>query len=632
MSLLLPTLLLSALLAQQEEATLNLSDVVDRLEAKAFLADPAGEGEETLRFSGTGTAGPELSDTEVELFAAEGPGILGRLMLVQPAGVLRFYFDGAETPGMELSAREFFSTQGPFQAPLVALDGARGICRAPIPFAKSLRVTSTQASPRFEAGVQLLAQGLELESASSERFSELKPNIDRIARSIAASTEPERWRTTFATGVCDRAFPFEFDINGNGIMQWFSLRFISSDKIPPEEMADYMRSMRIEFLEGTRVENMQQRLASVPFGDFFGTAPDLASWRSDVLSIDGASPSFTARFPMPYKHGFGIRILSTRKMPKQVRMKLTIGFEQMLEPPAWRFRSGFFQKRGISAQQSGPIGLGKIEGPGRLIGLSLTGLYDGREAWDSGSVLLTVDGEALASNQLSMPEFFDRTTRRDGPVSFGYTSRNRFWVHDPVSFDDSIELGVSLGATEAAKLSLEGVAYWYAPGPSPSPFAIPEDGELMRPEPTPVASFELEAGSVEAETMRFDRHLGAGVFRTVGPDEFADVQLAAWNWSGAEKGNFVKLGVPVLGSDNWTLAGRFWAYPGGPTLQLSLSGKALGGDGFSLDAEEPGWKLIEFGAHALKPREHILLLGIKEAAQDGPGVVFDYLLMRPIKK
>ena len=632
MSLLLPTLLLSALLAQQEEATLNLSDVVDRLEARAFLAEPPGDGEETLRFSGMGTAGPELSETEVELFAAEGPGILGRLMLIRPVGVLRFYFDGAETPAIELGAREFFSLKGPFQAPLVALDGARGICRAPIPFGKSLRVTSTQASPRFEAGVQLLPSDLTVDSASSTRFAELKPNIERIARSVAAGTEPERWRAAFATGVCDRSFPFEYDINGNGVMQWFSLRFISSDQISPEEMAEYMRSMRIEFLEGTRVDGLEQRLASVPFGDFFGTAPDIASWRSDVLSIDDQLPSFTAQFPMPYKNGFGIRVLSTRKMPKQIRMKLTIGFEQILEPPAWRFRSGFFQKRGISAEQLGPIDLGKIEGPGRLVGLSLTGLYDGREAWDSGSVHLAVDGEALASNQLAMDEFFDRTTRRDGPVSFGYTSRNRFWVHDPVSFDESIDLSVTLGTTEKAKLSLEGVAYWYAPGPSASPFAVPEDGELMRPEPIPVANFELEAGAVEAEEMRLDRHLGAGEFGTVSADEFANVQLAAWSWSGAEKGNFVKLGVPVLGSDQWSIAGRFWAYPGGPTLQLSMSGKPLGGDGISLDSEVTGWKLIELGVADLKPREHILLLGIKEAAQDGPGVVFDYLLMRPIKK
>jgi hypothetical protein len=632
MSLLLPTLLLSALLAQQEEATLNLSDVVDRLEAKAFLAESASEGEETLRFAGVGTAGPELSESEVELFAAEGPGILGRLMLVRPAGVLRFYFDGAETPAIELGAREFFSMPGPFQAPLVALDGTRGICRAPIPFGKSLRVTSTQASPRFEAGVQLLPQDLTLESASSARYAELRPNIERIARAVAAGTEPERWRTAFATGVCDRAFPFEYDINGNGIMQWFSLRFISTDKINPEEMAEYMRSMRIEFLEGTRVDGLEQRLASVPFGDFFGTAPDIASWRSDVLSIEAGNPSFTAQFPMPYKNGFGIRVLSSRKMPKQVRMKLTIGFEQMLEPPAWRFRSGFFQKRGISAEQTGPIGLGKLEGPGRLVGLSLSGLYDGREAWDAGSVHLTVDGEALASNQLAMTEFFDRTTRRDGPVSFGYTSRNRFWVHDAIQFDDSIELGVTLGASEAAKLSLEGVAYWYAPGTKASPFLVPEDGELTRPEPTPVANFELEAGAIEAETMRLDRHLGAGELSTVGADEFADVQLGAWNWRGAEVGNFVKLGVPVLGSDQWSIAGRFWAYPGGPTLQLSISGKPLGGDEISLDAETPGWKLIELGGAELKPREHILLIGIKQAAQDGPGVVFDYLMMRPIKK
>ena len=131
--------------------------------------------------------------------------------------------------------------------------------------------------------------------------------------------------------------------------------------------------------------------------------------------------------------------------------------------------------------------------------------------------------------------------------------------------------------------------------------------------------------------MRLDRKFGVGEARIASVDEFAGMQLGAWQWSGMQDGNFAKLGVNVMGADQWSVAGRFWAYPGGPTLQLSLSGQSLGGSEVSLDAEEPGWKLIEFGELGLKPREHILLLGVKKAAQDGPGVVFDYLLMRPIK-
>ncbi|MCH2100525.1 MAG: DUF2961 domain-containing protein [Planctomycetes bacterium] len=632
MSLLLPSILLSAALAPQGEVDLDLPAVLDRIQHFRFLAEEPAEGEGTLRFAAAGTAEPDLSEAEVELFSADGPGILGRLMIVRPAGDLNFYFDGLDEPAISMPARQFFSLQGPFQAPLTIINGRAGIMRAPIPFAKSLRVTTTQKSPRFEAGVHLLASGTSLVSASTQRLGEVARTIERIAREIAGSVDSERWRTSFGTGSCNSIFPFDYDINGNGIVHWFSIRFISQDRITPEEMAEYMRSMRIEIVDRARVKGSENVTASVPFGDFFGTAPDITTWRSDVLAIDSSTQTFTCRFPIPYTGGFGLRLKSLRKMEKQVRFKFTIGFEQLAEPPAWRFHAGFFQKRGIRAGQQSEVPVGGLTGAGRLVGLSLTGLYSGQQAWDEGGLQILADGVALETGKLQATELFDRTTRRDGPASFGYTARNRFWVHDPVQFQEELTVAFELGAREEAELGLEGVAYWYAPADQPNPFPVPEDAEAIRPAPLPEVDFKLEANTIEAEGMRLDRKFGGGEIALLDVEAFPGAQLGAWQWKGMAKGDFVKLGAEVRGSAEWTVAGRFWCYPGGPTLQLSVSGIPLGQGKYSLDAEEAGWKLIEFGPMILRPREHILLLGIGETGpEDGPGLVFDYLLMRPKK-
>ena len=633
MSLLLPALLLSAALSpQQDAAEYSLADVMDRIQNLSFLAEAPGEGEASLRFSAAGSAGPELSETEIELFQTEGPGVLGRLTMVNPAGELNFYFDGAEEPGISMPARQFFSLRGPFVSPLVLINGPRGVLRAPIPFSSSLRVTTTQASPRFEAGVHKLADEVSLASGSTQDLEEQSPTIDRLARAIASAVPSERWRTTFGTGACDRAFPFEYTINGNGIVQWFTIEFIGADRISEAELADYLRSMKIEFYERARSKGNETLLASVPFGDFFGTAPDAANWRADVFAVDSSAQRFTCRLPIPYVDGFAMRLKSVRKMEKRVMLKLTIAFEQMLEPPAWRLRAGFFQHRGLEASRTAPIDLAKITGPGRLVGLALTGLYDGQGAWDEGALTVTADGAAQTAGGFSMLETMDRTTRRDGPASFGYTSRNRFWVHDSILFDDELQLSLALGEQENAKLSLEGMVYWYAPAESVSPLPLPEDETQLRPLPLPERDFELEAGTVEAEDMRLDRRVGGGEIAIVDKEAFPGVQLKAWQWKGFGAGEFVRLGVDVRGGTEWTLAGRFWCYPGGPTLQASLSGRALGTGEISLDAEEEGWKLMEFGPMNLVPREHILLLGTKEVGEgEGPGIVFDYLLLRPKK-
>ena len=142
----------------------------------------------------------------------------------------------------------------------------------------------------------------------------------------------------------------------------------------------------------------------------------------------------------------------------------------------------------------------------------------------------------------------------------------------------------------------------------------------------------LDAEAVREQASDDGRKFGEGEITLLTAEQMEGAQLGAWQWKGMNKGDFVKLGAEISGSAEWTAAGRFWCYPGGPTVQMSISGIPLGQGTYSLDAEEPGWTLLEFGPIILRPREHIMLLGIGETgSDDGVGVVFDYLLLRPKK-
>lgn len=626
MMFLTATLLTPLLLSPQEESGPVLADVLDRIENKVFLADA---NLDTLHFAAAGSADDTLAEGEVELLSVDGPGVLGRLMMVRPAGNLRFYFDGADEAAIDMPARQFFSATGPFEAPLTILSRQRGICRAPIPFSTSLRVTTTQASPRFEAGVQRLPAGTEWPSADLVSLNANAKLIERVARDVASDATTDRWRTTFMTGQCDKQFDFEYEVVGNGIVHWFRIEFIDANPIEAEEIAEYLRSMRFQVIQGFTVEGKERVLVDVPFGDFFGTAPDQVGWRSDAFAIDPSRRSYTCRLPMPYVDGIRFKLDNVREMPRPVRLKMTIGFEQILEVPEYRLRAGYFRHQDRSPAEHPEVRLAELTGPGRLVGLSLSGRSLGKDSWDEGAVQVMADGQALSSGALLLDEWFDRITRRDGPGAYGYSSRNRYFTHDPIGFDDRLSVDLSVSSREASELDLEGVVYWYGADDAPMPQAFPEDGATLVPAAVPTYPFDLVAGTIEAENLLLDRVFGEGKMEPIGAEVFAGTQLGALQWTGYAKNDFGKLVVPVRGGTNWTLGARFWCYPGGPKLKLSISGRPIGGT-LDLNAEQAGWRDFPLGDQVLQAREHTLLVGVIDAGSgEGPGVVFDYLSLLP---
>ncbi len=90
---------------------------------------------------------------EAVLFQADGPGCIWRIWSANPQGLLRFYFDGAATPSLELPFQALFEDgRPPFIRPLVyQRDTERSAhdCYVPLPFAKSVKVTADAAHRQY---------------------------------------------------------------------------------------------------------------------------------------------------------------------------------------------------------------------------------------------------------------------------------------------------------------------------------------------------------------------------------------------------------------------------------------------------------------------------------------------------
>ena len=598
----------------------------DSLRMREYLEAPH-PSESVRLYSSSNEGAMKKAGMEYVMFEAMGPGMIAKMHLGRSTGTLRFYVDGAEQPSWEVNVDTLFSVQGPFPRPLVRSQGDQNVCIVPMPFQKSMRVTTTDAKLAYDIAVRSFASGVSVPSWGVKLVSEAEGLFHRTARMLGTNADPTGIRSTFMTGGVSRAFPFRYDVHGNGVVQWLTISFIGTDGPTEEELSEYLRHMRLEIFENADSKENMRTFVDVPFGDFFGTAPGTSSFNGWGLSqVSQAQPVFTVRYPMPYVGGLGIRITALRKMPKTVRLRCDIGFQQLLEPPKQRFHASYFQMDQVSTKQPTSVTLADLTGPGRLVGTTLTVLNPVKESWGNGSVRVTVDGEDKPSWQSSnVYRFFDRRTRQDGPFEFGYNSFVRPFVNDAIPYQKSLKLELDLEHEAQADVSLSGVAYWYAPIDQPiEPLAY--SAEQLIPKPLPEMVDSHVVGALEAENFRVNLVKGEGEVKVIEekvPDNTSGGMLA---WVGAEKGKYIKLNFDVASSGTWQTQAQLYSYPGGPKVQLYFNGKKAGA-ALDLNTETAGWRTFDLGVHVLANREHLLTLAVdtEPGAGEFPPICMDFL-------
>jgi D-arabinan exo alpha-(1,3)/(1,5)-arabinofuranosidase (non-reducing end) len=641
------------------DTELDYQDLLDRSLNLHWQTSPVLPGERTALFSSKDPAsngGPKADGwfsiqdqghflssferaghTEYLMVEAQGPGQIARIRMHEPKGILRFYVDGAGEPSFEIEAANFFGPGGPFQPPMIRADRFASTCWVPLPFAQSIRMTTTQKTARYEVSVQHFPAAYTVPSLSVDLISEHVEKIKQLGTKIAKNEDPfVKRKPVFMTGSVNKSTKFKFDIKGNGILRWMTVSFISKDKLQPNDMEEYMRSLRLQITEGEMFSDSRFILVDVPFGDFFGTAPGLNTFRANALSVDALGQRFTCRFPMPYVDGLGIHISSEHQLAKTVFLKIDAGFDQMLNPPQSRFRASFFQKRGMATRPVRDETLALLKGPGRLVGTTLTVLNPSLEDWGAGGVKLWVDGESFPSwFGTGSADYFDRMTRNDGPEHYGYTSLNRLHTNDAVPFQKDLRFDLELNHSLDTEINWEGVLYWYGPAKTDLPFQMASADNLVVA-PLPRANFDYVPGVLECEILTVQKLDSKGELMVMeqwpGADPSSGKFLAL---TGASAEDYLKLEFPVSRRGDWDISLRVLTWPGGPKVQAYFNGQTIAGP-FSLDSgDEPmQWQRVDLGHMPLSGRDHILTLSLESDSNgpDGLNLALDYLQLLPREK
>lgn len=205
-------------------------------------------------------------------------------------GNIRFYFDDEATPRMDTGIKEIFVGKNPFPAPLSAFyasaDGGN-ITYVPIPFARSIRVTTT-GRPRL---MQIQVKRF---STPVESFT---PNLT-ASEQTALDEARQAWQTCTARVASDyQSFALSIPHNQSAEVDFNNPAMIAGMRVHiPDGMEDSVW-MQV-FWDGDYVPSM-----IAPLRAMFGTAEQLFPYRALPLGTlsQGQELVFYNNFPMPFR-------------------------------------------------------------------------------------------------------------------------------------------------------------------------------------------------------------------------------------------------------------------------------------------------------------------------------------------
>ena len=262
-------------------------------------------------------------------------------------------------------------------------------------------------------------------------------------------------------------------------------------------------------------ENNEFPSVEAPLSAFFGCAYD-----ENVADQDGRYPvlssalmlvapgrGYNSYFEMPFRKHCRITVENRSREPKTLFYMIT-GWQGDLPDHISYFHAVYRQEHPVQKGRSYLVADG-ISGKGRFMGITLAVGQNGHNTcWVEGEAKLYIDGETYPSlNYTGTEDYFC------GSYAFGndielkhyqtysglyaglyaitgdtremYNPQKRFllyrWhVTDAVYFDKSFKMTMdNLGWTGPRYDDYTSVAYWFLDRPSPLPFVLPDDGDLI---------------------------------------------------------------------------------------------------------------------------------------------------------
>ena len=446
---------------------------------------------------------------EFVMMDADGPGAVVRIWMANSAGIIRFYFDGASEPAIEMPMMEIGDGKHElFPAPISDVNSIGKNCYLPIPYSKHCKVTSSLPGIYYHINYRTYEAETKVETFT---LSNAKKNIEAINKVAQELSKPEKISALPKTSTKKKIFKtikpnktLEINLKGqNAIYELYC-------KVDSDNLEEALRSSFIKIYFDDQKPSVQ-----APVGDFFATAPGLNHFKSIPLGVLDNDTMYS-HFVMPFKEKAKIVVqnLSTNS--------IDFTFTIVTGNYKWNKRSQYFfaKWRSLYNNPTKPRidwTLLDCKGEGTYLGNMYQVSNPLPNWWGEGDEKIFVDGEKFPSTFGTGTEdyygyafcwfgtfthAYHNQARADGPCNFGHSCVSRFHFLDAIPFEKSIKFDMELWhhiCNTNTKLSHVSTVYWYARPGSKDDFSPVKREELIIPELPPC---KIVPGVIEGEKMK----------------------------------------------------------------------------------------------------------------------------------
>jgi hypothetical protein len=311
---------------------------------------------------------------EAVVFDERGPGAVTRIWMttgfgastcIDPAIRVRFYFDGATTPGLDLSLASLFDgSTPPFTPPLVADREASGggyVSDVPIAYAQSLRIALVGAG---DGGTNPC-------TGNDERLLWFQFQHHRLASGTAVTTfapgdDFPAWRSFLAHAGDDPWNGFIAPVESTSALAPGATLALATRTGPA-----WLRGIRLH-LPRTAYASVRLRLvldaatsADMPLDDFFATSADSAMPARGVLVGEDANGWLYAWLPMPFRQSASVALIAESTLAAPVTVESALFFDAAPIPPD---AASYAAEVSDTCVDGGDIALHADQGTGKIVG------------------------------------------------------------------------------------------------------------------------------------------------------------------------------------------------------------------------------------------------------------------------
>lgn len=533
------------------------------------------------------------------LVDARGPGALVRLWSANPKGVLRVEVDGARV--LELPFADLLAGRGPAPSPL-AMVAAKGFnCYAPIPYARSLLVTTDEWDGLYwQADWRSYGPDAEVAAWTPRDAARWRDAAEHL-RAMPAPARGD-WTHSYSLSAATE--------RGGELLALSPVVARGPRAVREIELAveadDLERALAGMVL---RLSFDGEETVRVPFCEFFATTARVDP--VSTLHLEVAKPGrFVVRWPMPYREVFSLAIDSLAD--PEVHVAGAIRTEPFDASRAWwPFRAAWSASGPLPTRPRCDVPLLAVKGTGRYLGDSLHVANPSAAWWGEGDERIEVDGRlewlgtgtedyygyAWCSTELySAP--FGSQARADGPANRGHAIVSRQRLLDAIPWRSGLVVQQENWHWASTVIERSSVCWYY--GSEAAQGGVADAASLVSK--LPKLNIWRRIGLVEADKLRVQA-TSPGL--QYGAQDLDDQERGRWSqgshlWvRSTRRGDWIELELPVDRPGRRRLAvalTKSWDYG---IVRISVDGRAAATvDTLGDDKVEPPVD-VDLGVHEL---------------------------------